>query len=529
MRALIREYLASLRERGELDAMLPDLLSELGYVVFSRPSVGTRQFGVDVAAIGPLGDDRVYLFSVKSGDLTRSEWNGVSDQALRPSLDEILDAYIPHHLPPEHSGKPVVICPCFGGEVREAAHEAFHGYMTKKTTDKVTFEVWHGDRLAGHLERGLLGERAMSGQARSHLRKAIAISDEADASFAHFAKYVAAVAEGVGDGSDVARLLAARQVCIALWMLFVWSRDGGNLEGAYRSSELALLWVWDFAWRLLARNDSSSEPMGTVLLELLDLHLRIWDELFGLKVLPHAGSRGALSAAVWTASSLDVNLKMFEVMGCVALNGLWRLWEESCGADLSSCKALQRGQTDKIADALLAMVASNQILLSPVSEDQAVDLALAFTFLAAHGRRLGNLREWIVGLVRRLDFSYRMGGRYPCVFTDYADLAVHPKRPEGYFEEATKGSVLLPTLAFWASALGTDEASEKLSKLVTDLLPACTMQFWLPWTDSEGAFWRAAEDHGAALLDVPIRKAPRGTVGRVPGRGVGGGHRGGTG
>ena len=75
MKPIIREYLASLKERGELDAILPDLLSELGYTVFSRPSRGTRQFGVDVAAIGPHGDDRVYLFSIKRGDLTRAQWN----------------------------------------------------------------------------------------------------------------------------------------------------------------------------------------------------------------------------------------------------------------------------------------------------------------------------------------------------------------------------------------------------------------------------------------------------------------------
>ena len=37
MKLVIREYLASLRERDELDAILPDLLSELGFTVFSRP------------------------------------------------------------------------------------------------------------------------------------------------------------------------------------------------------------------------------------------------------------------------------------------------------------------------------------------------------------------------------------------------------------------------------------------------------------------------------------------------------------
>ncbi|MFT8613794.1 MAG: hypothetical protein ABF727_14510 [Gluconobacter oxydans] len=39
MKLMIREYQASLRERGELDAILPDLLTEMGYRIFSRPSV----------------------------------------------------------------------------------------------------------------------------------------------------------------------------------------------------------------------------------------------------------------------------------------------------------------------------------------------------------------------------------------------------------------------------------------------------------------------------------------------------------
>ncbi len=74
MRLLIREYLASLRERNEFDAILPDLLSEPGYIVYSRPSRGTRQHGVDVAAVGP--DNRLYLFSIKRGRLILHGFRG---------------------------------------------------------------------------------------------------------------------------------------------------------------------------------------------------------------------------------------------------------------------------------------------------------------------------------------------------------------------------------------------------------------------------------------------------------------------
>src|SRR3990170_2259120 len=150
MKLIIREYLASLRERGELDAILPDLLSQLGLNVYSRPGRGTRQDGVDVAAVGALEDctEKVYLFSIKPGDLTRKAWDGDSVQSLRPSLNEILDSYIPNRLPAEHRGKPIVICIAIGGDIQEQVRPQVTGFIAQRSTQNVSFEEWNGDKLA---------------------------------------------------------------------------------------------------------------------------------------------------------------------------------------------------------------------------------------------------------------------------------------------------------------------------------------------------------------------------------------------
>lgn len=507
MKPVIREYLASLRERGELDAVLPDLLSELGYTVFSRPSRGTRQFGVDVAAIGPRGDDRVYLFSIKRGDLTRSDWSSDSDQALRPSLDEIFDAYIPNHLPPEHSGKPIVICPCFGGEVVEAAHEAFYGYMKTKKREGIVFSVWNGDRLAGYLEDGLLREGLLSSDMRSSLRKAIAMSDEPDVSFSHFACFVSAVATTAMDAPDAKRLTAARQISISLWMLFVWAREQGNLESSYLASEYALLRFWDLAKDVLTTGTRASEDMGLILLEMVDLHLQVWEEFIGKKVLPHAGKLHALSAAVRTTSPLDVNLKLFDVMGRIALHGLWLVWADDRSGDLPGPPSARRRdpRIDMLADRLCALVSANPALLTPVADEQVIDLSLGFMLLAAHGGRWEDLRIWLSEVVKRTDFSYRTGGRFPCAIRGYGQLAEHPRPDkEGYLAEVTPGSVLLPTLAFWAAALNDVVALETLASLKEELLGHCTVQLWLPDEGSEAGLWRGQDGDGAAFLDVPL-------------------------
>ena len=172
MKLIIREYLASLRERNELDALLPDLLSQMGLDVFSKPSIGGRQYGVDIAAIGRLdgGEETVYLFSVKSGDLNRTDWNGGSVQALRPSLDDILDTYIPTHLPVEHKDKPIEICLCFGGIIKETVRQDVTSYENRYTTEKIKFSEWNGEKLANYIEEYLLREELLPEKCRPLLR-----------------------------------------------------------------------------------------------------------------------------------------------------------------------------------------------------------------------------------------------------------------------------------------------------------------------------------------------------------------------
>ena len=132
MKPILREYLASLRERRELDAILPDLVSELGHTVLTRPGVGTTQFGVDFASVGPdgAGVTKLHLYLIKAGNLTRSDWHQ-ENQGVRASLDEARDVYILRHIPPEHRALPIVICICFGGELAEGVVPHLNGYIDK--------------------------------------------------------------------------------------------------------------------------------------------------------------------------------------------------------------------------------------------------------------------------------------------------------------------------------------------------------------------------------------------------------------
>jgi hypothetical protein len=246
VKVLIRNYLSSLKEREELDAILPDLLSELGFNVYSRPRRGTLQHGVDIAAIGDDdGERKIFLFSVKQGDLTRQDWDG-TPQALRSSLNEIRDVYIRNKIPTRYKGLKIVICLSFGGDIHEQVRESLTGYIAENTTDQISFDEWNGDKIAGLILKGILRDEILPKSMRSSFQKAVAMVDEPEIAYEHFAQLTREL-QIAGKASVKARLRSARQLNICLWILFVWARDANNIEAPYRTSELTLLNVWDLS------------------------------------------------------------------------------------------------------------------------------------------------------------------------------------------------------------------------------------------------------------------------------------------
>lgn len=523
MKLVIREYLASLKERGELDAVLPDLLTELGFTVYSRPGRGTRQYGVDIAAVGMGRDNvrRVHLFSVKSGDLDRNEWNTGSPQSLRPSLDEILDHYITSRIPPEYASLPIAICLTFGGAIDEQVRAEVTGYMNRYTTEKISFEEWNGDRLAQVIFDGMLREDLLPAPLRSHFRKSVAMVEEPDIALDHFQRLLRALADTPGT-TPAQRLSQARLINICLWIMFVWAREADNIEAPYRASERALLEIWHLLKADIQRGGRGADAAGLVINELVELHFTIWDTLFEAKVLPHADTRHAVSSAVGSHAAIDVNLKLFDLIGRLALRGLWLVWQlspttgpvvlssaylQTLPAELSVTTEATVNRIDRLCQQLMAIVGNNRALLSPIGDWQGIDIALAFTLLACRPGAQGAIDEWVEELAKRTMFAFTVQGRYPTTSHSYWDLVDHPsEQSDEYRKGATEGSILYPLLAIFAAARGRQNIYDELAAFKAEQLGHCTFQTWLPDEDSENNLYFGRDNHGAALTGIPVTK-----------------------
>jgi hypothetical protein len=502
MKLLLADYVGSLKERGELDAILPDLLSELGFHVISRPAIGAVQRGVDIAAVGrdQDGERKLFLFSVKAGDLTRAEWDaGV--QALRPSLNEILDDYIPNRIPPHYKKLKIVICIIVGGIIQQAVHPLVTAFIKRVTTETVSFQEWNGDRIAELLLAGPLREKLLPKPLQSSFQKAVAMVDEPDVSYDHFARLLFALRALVSKDRD--RVLVARQIYICLWVLFVWAREIDNLDAPYRASELALLHVWELVKPFIGKKGAQAAAVGSVLHHLVFLHVTIGGLFLERKILPFVGRQHALSLAVSSGEPTDVNLKMFDTLGRLALTGNWMIWLGQVGGRELNDEQIT-GMRNHVNSGL-QMIVNNPCLYLPLMDEQAIELALFLGLAAQMGHADRDIRSWLAEMVSRLSVTVNSHGRYPTALREYTDLIEHPRaRTDEYRQEVTPGSVLVPLLLAWVTALNDEESIASLMTLKAGPLAHCTLQLWLPDEETEGHLYLNDVIHGAALAELPI-------------------------
>jgi len=502
---IIKHYLASLKEREELDAILPDLLTQMGLNVISKPKRGLQEYGVDVAAVGNIDgkEEKVYLFSIKAGDLTRSVWDGKSDQSLRQSLTEIQDGYIPNLIPLEHKDKKIVICLCFGGEINAQVEQLVIGYEKQHEQKNISFERWNGDRLAKEISTYLLNEDLLPPVYKGLLRKSLSLLDDPEYSFKHFSALIDKLCDKNGKKKGW-QLTSVRLLNICLRILFAWARDTGNLEAAYLSAERTLLYAWELSKDFFSKKSKVAKSIQLTFGSILQVYQSICDS-FILKILPHAGKKHALSFSVRSMCELDINLKLFDLLGRIALAGIWSSYWYDMHEDKTSKIAKQQ-----CIRAIKYIISSNPALLLPFKEDQTIDIFLALLLLSDDDANKKDMLLWLNELMTRSILAYKSHGNYPCTLQSYTQLLEHPKiGNEKYRENFTAGSVLYPTVALWAAVLQDEVLFNAIKKAKSDFFEHCAFQVWYPDDDTEKYLYTNANLHGIVITDVPVENNPQ--------------------
>ena len=355
----------------------------------------------------------------------------------------------------------------------------------------------------------MLREELLPKNCRGLLRKSLAMIDEPDISTKHFSQLVIRLTKTV-DLKPKQILTGIRQLNLCLWILYSWCREEDNLESAFLSAEFTLLNAWDAAKFAFDKKSKIAASTLTTLDFIFRLNLQISHHFIEKKIIPHAGNLYALSHAVRPSCAVDVNLKMFDVLGRLALSGCWYYW---CLGNLNedneeSVRFFTEAVTN-YQETIKKLIVNNPILFTPYKDEQAIDLVLAIWLLSLDPKHWRDINSWLVTMTREVLQMFRIHNKYPTTIRSYAELIEHPvNKTDEYRKSVTKGSILYPYISAFSAIMGFEEPYETIKIIKNEFLPHCNFQVYFFDESSEEHFYRFDKMHGATLSDANVTEEP---------------------
>jgi len=468
---VLSHYLAGLRERDELDALLPELLKAMGHSVLSRPQIGVGQAGVDVVSTkeDENGALEVFLFVIKFGDVGREDFYG-GKQAIDPSVREACNDFIRNRLPEPLRPLRKRIVLVTNGILKQEAQAGFAA-LSHDVAERplCSLELWGSDQLTPSIESYLFDETLLLSKGKSDLRAALAGLEESDTAIHRFVRFVEScfeVTEAESKQSEATRKKKFLKRCATASMgwavLLVWGKSEGNLKPGVVTGEYLTLRMWAES---VKTGFSMDEEFTQRLESTMGLLVRALIEYFE-KVLPQLRSKRAILA--YRPERVLYAELVFEELGRLSelLLLLQRLTEED------ELRALVHKQ-------LLCLVNEHSGCLLPVYDGQTIDLTLLLAALMGESD-WKTARRIMADVTSRLLNALRTGRHLP-VDTDLLEDAVAlsvagtPGRHD-FFETSS----LVPALATVASLLRDEEILKHLRDHVQPLLENVTLERWFP-------------------------------------------------
>ncbi|AMK76913.1 MULTISPECIES: hypothetical protein [Methylomonas] len=509
MKLVISEYLRTLKERDELDRLLPDLLLEMGYVPVARPQTGNRQYGVDIAARGKnaeTGSDELLLLVVKQGDIGRSEWDS-GNQSVRQSINEIFDVSSKSNLEPQDKERSIRIVVATGGDMKQTVQENWKGFVNNNQA-KACIEFWGADVIATLIEKYLLDEHVFLDEDRRDLRRALALSgdSEYDRQDLHRLFLRALDLNDNGELLDKpktgkALLKALRIVNLSAQTFAHWTlRDDGDTRQGLVAVEHALLWSWHRIQFADEKNkkDALDGPFSAMWWG----YYRFAKQYFA-RIQPYCFVENSLTR--FASNGVESSLVTFEQIGILASIALYLALHP---APTEEEKISWLSNAGVVIDTLEALLKNNGVSSSPCLDRHSQDITLALFALFGMGR-LEIAKEWLRKLFRNVDYAYK-AKKYVPIATDSLDDLIE----EGGWlggqatDRMMEMSWTLATIAGWSVILGMDDLYEVLAKNAKDAYPNVCIQLWHPEKDLYQYLYFQPAHFDSGATEAPIHLPP---------------------
>jgi len=505
MKLILADYISSLKEDRELDLLATNLLRELDIIPLTTPQKG-RQFGVDIAAVGPDPDsdqgETLFLIAVKQGNITRSNWS-TEKTGVRATLEDIKDVYLNTSIPDQFKNTPKKIIVLSNGYIEQNVNINWVNYTNANTNAGIIYEYWGIDKLVSLAEKTQFSETLFPDEVRSLLRKSLALLDLPEYDYRHFYQLLDKIFLVEAEISKKETIKKIRLINSCLAIVYNWAVGYNNCKPPVIISERVIITSWN--WIQHTPFDKDVEVIQEFLAIVKNksaidysYFVKIKDALLVEDGLSHTGHMDHIEYCLLT----------FEQIGFISIMGLSKLWFTEVGMyqkdELFELSKGQFAEAEVIADYLCKLIDNNPSSLYPKFDEHCIEINLALILLYETGRFETAVR-WLGGLVNYLSLNYSLYGFFPLWITDYEKLIPlnHTKD-----KEEPDSSILAVVLAEWCLIFKQDAMYHNLRYIITDLIKKVNLQLWKPDKETEQLFYsqNAMYDSGESKVSIKLYK-----------------------
>jgi len=495
MRLIVKEFIAKLRERNELDVLLPELLSEMGILPKSEPQRGTRQYGVDIAAAGtdPIDHQKkLFLFVVKPGNIGRTEWSASTPQSVKPSLEQVLETYLNISIPSEHKHLPKVVVLAINGLMKEEIKVDWSQF-TLNHQQKAEIRLWDLNVITDYVLDNLLDETLFTEMDRSALRKALALAGEIEYDRRDLESLLFEKLGFSSDGNTVIQQTEKRaeragiQANLISQMYSRWAEGTDNLKQSVLGAERNLLWMLH---RVVVEQKNTYRCHFLKQADYARQHYLEQAAKYLVKITPFCSVRDGLSVGAIDDSIFSLTL--FEQIGFIASVGLIQ--------SFSNSKDIVQ-QSGKTIDLLQDLVMNHAACSSPRLDEHMIDVNLGFLLLL-RGGRLAVVEEWLSTMVVRVAQAFAWKRFFPYgtveeLISDFPDLDTTPEQYQYH-------SWALPTMADWCILFRKQEAYKFLAEGHARMFNWVCPGLWHPVSEDYRSIFYKRLTYSTGANEVPI-------------------------
>lgn len=419
-REIIKQYIASLKEDGELDYIFPMLLERMGYRVLSTPkqSKGQSQYGRDVIAVKKQnGIPTLFLFELKGfgakdiTDRTLNEKDGLIESLRASKYTQYEDASVPGL-----SDYPRRYVFVHNGLVDANALPTLNGFI-KTEFPKGNFEEWDIGVLTSLFSKYLFDETLLTDDESYHLfKKVLVLLDGEGNNFKDISSLIdmqlKKVETAKKENNRVILNLFATLRLIAT-MVHFYSKESGNLLPAKFCIDTILLKTW--AWILRGKKEKR-KAITKHFDSLVLLQIQIYEEYVN-KIL----SIARLNKGMYGFESTDTEyvfypLRCYDFLGDLVY---FYFLTESLGN-------LTKRELRNRMEALKTVIRNNGACTMPLLDTHSIVIQMVFLYMyhrAGDQNDMQNLGKYLIDTVINLTKRFQNQGMWPEMYGNRMALA----------------------------------------------------------------------------------------------------------